>query len=261
MPGLLAWVRYDLKISSWAGTLPGYGNTSIAISTLIANSPQLIFSFLYICYNGLFTVMLVARELMRFSVTADRGRKYLRVEEARGEQKSTYFLSLPYKYALPLLAGSGAMHWLVSQSVFLANITVIPRDGTVPMQDEITTVAYSPLGMLLMLVVGFFLLVFLFAMALRKLPFGMPLIGSNSMAISAACHLPPGLDQSKREEMVLKPLSWGAIPGGSKVRDLGIRDVNTYGSEYGMDEDGTGFGHCCISDQVLDPPEWRKFYI
>lgn len=255
----LGTVRPQNLVMGW--NLPGYGNTSIAISTLIANAPQAVFSFLYVCYNGLFTVMFLSRELMRFSVTAGRGRKYLRVSEARGEQKSTYFLNLPFKYGVPLLFGSGLMHWLVSQSVFLANITVIPRDGTVPMQDEITTVAYSPIGMLFMLCLGFILLVFLFATALRKLPFGMPLIGSNSMAISAACHLPPGTTESEREDMVLRPLNWGSIPGGAKIMDLGIRDFHAHGSEGDLDGNGSEFGHCCFSDRVVDPPERGKFYI
>ncbi|OAL28642.1 hypothetical protein AYO22_02836 [Fonsecaea multimorphosa] len=253
-------VKPQNLIMGW--NLAGSGNTSIAIPTLIANAPQALFSFLYVCYNSLFTVMFLARELMRFSVTSGRGRKYLRVSEAKGEQKSTYFLNLPFKYGLPLLVGSGLLHWLVSQSVFLANIAIIPRDGTVPMQDEITTVAYSPIGMLFLLCLGFVLLVFLLATAVRKLPFGMPLIGSNSMAISAACHLPSGMDQSEREEMVLRPLNWGAVPGAGKVLDLGIHDPNAYGYESGdLDEDGTGFGHCCFSDRVLDPPVKGKFYI
>jgi hypothetical protein len=255
----LGTVRPQNLIMGW--NIPGYENKTIAISTLIANAPQALFSFLYVCYNSLFTIMFLARELMRFGVTAGRGRKYLRVSDARGEQKSTYFLQLPFKYGIPLLVGSGLMHWLVSQSVFLANITVIPRDGNIPMQDEITTVAYSPIGMLFMLFLGFFLLVFLFATALRKLPFGMPLIGSNSMAISAACHLPRGIGQTEREDMVLRPLSWGAVPGGGKVIDLGIRDVHAHGLEGDLDEDGTGFGHCCFSDRVLDPPQRGKFYM
>ena len=255
----LGTVRPQNLILGW--NIPGYESRSVMVSTLIANAPQALFSFLYICYNGLFTVMFLARELMRFSVTAGRGRKYLRVSDARGEQKSTYFLQLPFKYGVPLLIGSGLMHWLVSQSVFLANISIIPRDGTKPMQDEITTVAYSPIGMLFMLFLGFFLLVFILGTSLRKLPIGMPLIGSNSMAISAACHLPRGVDQSEREEMVLRPLSWGAVPGGGKVMDLGIRDVHAHGLEEDLDEDGAGFGHCCVSDRVLDPPERGKFYV
>ncbi|KIV87479.1 hypothetical protein PV11_03022 [Exophiala sideris] len=250
----LGTVRPGNLVMGW--NLPGYGNASIAVSTLIANMPQTIFSFLYICYNSLFTVMFMARELSNLSVTAGRGRKTLRVTDPQGEQKSTYFLSLPYKYGIPLLIGSGLLHWLVSQSIFLANITIIPRDGTVPMQDEITTVAYSPIAMLFILFVGFGLLVFLFATAMRKLPIGMPLIGSNSLAISAACHPPGQLDECEREEMVQHPLNWGAVPGSSKVVDLGISGFEL----DSPDDDGHNVGHCCFSDQPLEAPVRGKFY-
>lgn len=247
----------------------GYGDKSIAVSTLIANTPQAIFSFLYVCYNALFTVMFLSRELCRFSVTAGRGRKYLRVTDPQGEQKSTYFLSLPYKYGVPLLSASGLVHWLVSQSIFLANISIIPPDGSQPMQDEITTVAYSPIAMLFILFVVFALLVFLVATAWRKLPFGMPLIGSNSIAISAACHPPLPLngsaDQSEREDMVMRPLNWGAVPGPGKVGDLGIRGLSHLDRASGdntldYDDDGQSIGHCCFSDQPLVSPERGKLY-
>ncbi|EXJ94235.1 hypothetical protein A1O1_02628 [Capronia coronata CBS 617.96] len=259
-------VRPQNLIMGW--NLPGSGNTSITVSTLIANTPQALFSFLYVCYNSLFTGMFLAREVMRFGISAGRGRgrgrKYLRVSDPRGSQKATYFLNLPYRYGIPLLVGSGLMHWLVSQSVFLANITIIPRDGLVPMQDEITTVAYSPLAMLLLLFLGFLLLGFLLATALRKLPFCMPLAGSNSLALSAACHPPLGPDPDvEREDMVLRPLSWGAVPGGSKKVDLGIRDHHAQGFEDQMgavDDDGRGIGHCCFSDRALDFPEVGKLY-
>lgn len=252
----LGQVKPQNLVMGWK--LPGYGNTSIAFSTIIANTPQALFSFLYVCYNSLFTIMFLSRELMTFSVTTGRGRKYLRVSDPKGEQKCTYFLNLPYKYGIPLLIGSGMMHWLVSQSVFLANITIIPRDGLVPMQDEITTVAYSPLAMLFLLFLGFFLLIFLLGMAMRQLPLGMPLIGSNSFALSAACHI-PGYTQAERDEAVLRPLSWGAIPPPSKTGALGIRDVvNSRDSE--SEELNRGIGHCCFSDKVLDVPLRGSLY-
>lgn len=252
----LGQVKPQNLVMGWK--LPGYGNTSIAVSTLIANTPQALFSFLYVCYNSLFTIMFLSRELMTFSVTTGRGRKYLRVSDPKGEQKCTYFLNLPYKYGIPLLMGSGLMHWLVSQSVFLANITIIPRDGLVPMQDEITTVAYSPLAMLFLLFLGFFLLMFLLGISMRKLPFGMPLIGSNSMALSAACHI-PGYTQAERDEAATRPLSWGAVPAASKTGALGIRDVvNTRNSD--SEDFNRGIGHCCFSDKVLDVPLRGSLY-
>src|SRR5882762_5302147 len=47
-------------------------------------------------------------------------KKSMRVSQTpRGEQRSSYFLQLPYRYAIPLLGFSAVMHWLVSQSIFL----------------------------------------------------------------------------------------------------------------------------------------------
>lgn len=252
----LGTVKPQNLVMGW--NLPGYGNTSIIVSTLIANTPQALFSFLYVCYNSLFTIMFLSRELMSFSVTTGRGRKYLRVSDAKGEQKCTYFLNLPYKYGIPLLIGSGLLHWLVSHSIFLSNITIIPRDGEVPMQDEITTIAYSPLAMLFLLLLGLLLLLFLLGISLRKLPFGMPLIGSNSLALSAACHI-PGYTQAERDEAVLRPLSWGAVPTGSKTGALGIRDI-VNSRNFDSEELNRAIGHCCFSDKVLDVPLTGNLY-
>jgi hypothetical protein len=208
--------------------------------------------------------MFLSREIATFSVTTGKGRKYLRVSNPKGEQQCTYFLQIPYIYGIPLLIGSGLMHWLVSQSIFLANITIIPRDGLVPMQDEITTIAYSPVAMLFLLFLGVCMLLFLLVVALRKLPRGMPLIASNSIAISAACHL-PGYDQSELEEVPLHPLTWGAVPNNGKTPDLGIISTTTTGDTrslgYHDDDDANkGIGHCCFSDKVLEWPERGKLY-
>jgi hypothetical protein len=71
-------------------------NTSTLGLVLISNSPQLLLSILYLNYNGLFSCMLAADEWSRFRQT----RKSLRVTSPSGQQRSTYFLSLPYKYAI-----------------------------------------------------------------------------------------------------------------------------------------------------------------
>jgi hypothetical protein len=58
-------------------------------------------------------------------------RKGLRVSEnPRGAQRSTYFLQLPYRYAIPLLIVSSAMHWMVSQSLFLVTVLRYQPGGT-----------------------------------------------------------------------------------------------------------------------------------
>ncbi|KAH7392189.1 hypothetical protein DE146DRAFT_661877 [Phaeosphaeria sp. MPI-PUGE-AT-0046c] len=100
--------------------------TSIASLALIANLPQLLLSFLYFAYNGLFTAMLGAYEWMSYA----HKRKGLRISRMpSGAQRSTYFLQLPYRFGIPLIIISGTMHWLVSQSIFVVAFDVYDELG------------------------------------------------------------------------------------------------------------------------------------
>ena len=88
----------------WAlgfGTVTGNAIVSSAPSSLIptvlfANLPQAILSFLYLTYNGLFSCVLGAHEWSLFAKHA----RTLRVTSPQGQQRSTYYLQLPYYYAL-----------------------------------------------------------------------------------------------------------------------------------------------------------------
>lgn len=82
---------------------------------LFVNLPQVICSLIYFSYNYLLTVMLLSQEWSRFYLV----KKPLRVSKPIGEQRSTYFLSLPYRYGVPLIIASSTLHWLISQSLFL----------------------------------------------------------------------------------------------------------------------------------------------
>lgn len=98
-----------------------YGVRGVLANTFIANSAQLIVSLIYFSYNSLFTAMLLGYEWTTYAYK----QKGLRVTtKARGAQRSSYFLSLPYRFALPLMATSGLMHWVVSQSIFFIIIEV-----------------------------------------------------------------------------------------------------------------------------------------
>jgi len=101
---------------------PQYHNVdSILGNTLIANAPQVVLSGIYFSYNSLLTCMLLGKEWASYAFV----RKGLRISsEPRGSQRSTYFLSLPYRFAIPLMAASGLLHWMVSQSIFFAAIEV-----------------------------------------------------------------------------------------------------------------------------------------
>ena len=83
--------------------------------------------------------MLVANEWDRFGKT----RKPLRVSEPQGHQRSTYFVSVPLTYGLPILVAFGALHYTVSQSVFVVYLTRFFSDGTEDIDNRSATSGYS----------------------------------------------------------------------------------------------------------------------
>lgn len=102
-------------------TVIWYKIRSIIGNTLVANVVQVFLSVVYFSYNSLFTCMLLGHEWASYA----HRRKGLRVSsKPMGAQRSTYFLSLPYRFALPLMAMSGLLHWLVSQSIFFVVVQV-----------------------------------------------------------------------------------------------------------------------------------------
>ncbi len=91
---------------------------------------------LYLTYNGLLTCMLVNEEWSGYA----KDRKTLRVSHPKGIQRSSYFISMPMKYGIPLMVANATLHWLVSQSMFVVNTTTYyPNDIEDKSQDFITT--------------------------------------------------------------------------------------------------------------------------
>lgn len=122
--------------------LPVADPFGLVANVIVANAPQLLVSLLYVVYNALLTTFLVQRELSQMY----GHRKRLRVSEPVGEQRSSYPVSLPFKYGLPLQASSAAMNWLISQSLFLARITALNPDGSVDQAHSFSTCGYSPMA-------------------------------------------------------------------------------------------------------------------
>ncbi|KAH8817584.1 hypothetical protein DL96DRAFT_1751300 [Flagelloscypha sp. PMI_526] len=171
------------------------GDSATILSILVANSPQLLFSFLYLIFNTLFTSMSLAIEWSRYH----QHPRSLRVSHRKGEQRSTYFLQIPYRLGIPVMIFSTVLHWLISQSIFLAKID----DMNFP--NSVSTCGYSIGGMIATFVGGLILAVFAIILGSRRLPSGMPLVGSCSLAIAASCHTPDSTSE-------LQPLKWGPLP-------------------------------------------------
>jgi len=166
----------------------------------VANLPQVIVSCLYFSYNTVYTSMVSADEWSRYTIS----RKSLRTSDPRGEQRSTYWLSLPWIYALPLAIASSFLHWLISQSLFIARTKVIDSTGAVE-PVAYMDVGYSPLAILIALLFGCSMVVVIVANGCRKLR-PCVLVGNNSLAISAACQRPEG-----DEGAAYKGVMWGAV--------------------------------------------------
>jgi hypothetical protein len=99
--------------TGWSIGMTGSAGHRILSSILVANLPQTIFSFLYLNLNGLLTTMLLASGWRDFATD----RKTLRVSKPKGTQRSTHFLHLPYKVAVPVMVMSGLLHWMISQAL------------------------------------------------------------------------------------------------------------------------------------------------
>lgn len=209
------------------------GSAGVILIVLIANSPQILLSFLYFAYNGIFTCMLLAEEWSGYASK----RRFLRVTSPIGGQRSTYRLQLPYRYGIPLLIGSSALHWFVSQSIFLARVNVIDSTGTEVPDVGISTCGYSPIALIFVIILGSIVVLLGIANGFRKARGGMPLAGSCSAAISAACH-PPETDV----DASLKRVMWGVV------------------AEESFKHRGESVGHCSFTSFKVEAPTVGKLY-
>jgi hypothetical protein len=218
-----------INFPSWTET--SWGDYGLFTTVLLSNMSQVVLSAVYIVYNGVFTSMLQAAELNDYSVK----RKGLRISTTpEGAQRSTYFLSLPFRYSIPLLILSAIIHWLVSQSIFLVSIlqdTLIVNSSTVTGDSNSSnfTCGYSPISILLVVIISIVMITVAVLLGLKRFKTGMPIAGSCSAAISAACHPISGTDH---EVLVDQGLHWGVM---------------------GINKDGVP--HCGFSTGDVDPPQ------
>lgn len=231
-----------LSLNAIVTTSNDEGGTSKSILTtsLVANLPQLLLSGLYFMYNAVLTSITATHEWSRFA----QKRTTLRVTLPVGAQRETYWLGLPWRYSLPCLICCTAFHWLISQSIFLINIRIYQPTSEVLMEPTAhfpgvsdtgmtTACGYSPLAIACALGVAVLMFIALIALSSRKVNSGMPIVGSCSLAISAACH-PLKSDESAS----MKPLLWGAV----------------------AHEDNGQPGHCCLTSFEVEKPKEEALY-
>ena len=199
------------------------GSSGLHLNALVANLPQVILSFLFVIYNGLFTFMLLADEWNGYA----HERQPLRVTSPKGAQRSTYRLQLPYKYGVPLVGASATLHWLVSQSLFLVNMTGYETNY---LQYTLSTIGYSCITIITVIFLGTVVMLLGLLNGFRRHQ-GMPVAGSCSAAISTAYHRP-----EEDVNAANKPVMWDVVSSKN------------------------GVGHCCFTSFEVSQPVPGKLY-
>lgn len=175
----------------------------------------------------MYTCMAFGKEWNNFG----HRRSPLRVTSPRGSQRSTYFLSLPYLYVIPILTISIAAHWILSQSLFLVAIDVFDEDGNLDTTSSILTCGFSCIALIYLIGIAWLIFVSGVASGLRRYKGGIPLVGSCSAAISAACH-----PQADEVDTASTPVKWGVVSVHNMV------------------------GHCALSGRYVSHPiRWRLY--
>ena len=220
------------------GTISGNNLLEIDINLtgaiLIANIPQVLLSYLYLAFNALYTSMFIAREWSTYF----QERKPLRVTSPLGQQRDTYWLHVPFRYAIPMLVISGLFHWLTSQSIFVVSIFVLEPYRRLSSR-QISTCGFSPIALILATSLGAAIAIGGLIIGRFKFASGMPVAASCSAAISAACH-----PSSEDADASILPVQWGAI---------------THGKRTLTDEEPVG--HCTFSSLPVEEPIPGRFYI
>ncbi|CAG9990978.1 unnamed protein product [Clonostachys byssicola] len=129
------------------------------------------------------------------------------------------------------------MHWLISQSFFVVQIvqiqTWLARPDQNPNGDvadlTTTTAGFSPMAMFLTAFVVLAVFSTTVGLGRFKLEGGIPIAGSYSAAIAAACHAPEGTSNQR-------PVKWGVVVPAESAP-------------------GGGVGHCSFSNDPVQLPE------
>lgn len=241
---------------SLSAVLPWSNNLQVIQAALVANTPQLLASYIYVGCNAVLTGMWSHEELLHYARaitnvlnrqrTADTqdnkqlsrrkskrqdrkhekaGPQALRVTQPRGGQRETYYLTLPWLSSIPLLLASIALHWLVAESLFLLRVEVVDTTGTQAASNVITTVGYSSgpiLAIIVMLVIQ--LLTIIGIGIIKKHEMTMPIAGTCSAAIAAISQ--PAVDENGSatfdKDIYKGKLYWGVV-GNSKTASSVLR--------------------------------------
>ncbi|KAM0811734.1 hypothetical protein AB5N19_12090 [Seiridium cardinale] len=236
-------------VSLGPGSGPGK-SLGVIKSTLIANAPQLMASYIYVACNSVLTSMLAHHEVSTYAVR----RRGLRVSfpKRNTAQRATYFLQVPWKIALPLMTTSTVLHWCMSQSLFLLRVAVHSPQGEEDTTKLISTVGYSSSPILASLAILAAFVVGVCALSWFKRYEGaerMPLVASCSASLAAATC--PGLPCPESQAVDGKGADCVEKPMGLTLARYLYDEDTAYSSPFlGFQELSVGF-EVAVAEQPL----------
>ena len=172
---------------------------------MLANIPQIFLAAVWLLYMGIMTSMFLAADWATFGTSGHT----LQVSSPAGRQRGSWLLGAPPSYGVFLLVLQMVLHWLVSQSIFVISVSFRTPDGSVPTRSPsgFVNAGFSPVGIIFSVIVSGLLVLSVIVMAMRRMPLGAPpVVATCSAAISAACHMPSGMDSMG---LVYERLRWG----------------------------------------------------
>ncbi|KUJ15888.1 uncharacterized protein LY89DRAFT_98157 [Mollisia scopiformis] len=181
-----------------------------ATMALLANVPQLILAFIYLVYNAMFRLLFSAQDYALFAFSP----QCLMVSTPRGKQRGTWFLGFPFFWAGPMLVLQTFLHWFVSQSFFVVQISVFDEYGVLDNDfASISNCGFSPVSIICAIIVAGVMMIITVGLGFRRLKKGSPpAVGNCSAAVAAACHPP-----LRSERMQYRKLTWTSRSWGSGV--------------------------------------------
>ncbi|KAJ6086616.1 hypothetical protein N7467_005530 [Penicillium canescens] len=154
-------------------------------------------------------------------------------------QRSKYFLSVPFKWAIPSMVSLTLLHWLVSEMLFFSDLDIYRmQPGGFPRVDTQGYVYISALPAILAVSLGdVILLALVLTAVIPKFPANMPLSGCCSASIAAACQpsrVGPNNETLLGEfepDLACRKLKWGVVEKHDDEDSNSIRHATFAASE------------------------------
>lgn len=129
------------------------------------------------------------------------------------------------------MVASGALHWLVSQTIFVVRTTLVDHGKSYFSH----TYGFSLLGGILSISVFTLIVLVTYGASLWPMTIKIPCTGTCSAVVSAACHRP-----MEDEDASVETVQWGVLPANTAKGWTGT--------------------HCCITSFDVEEPEPGKTY-